>query len=74
MVFFFAKVKLFPLQFVTNGKCYLQFFAHYRDCAEMILKFHKVAKNAQLKVTFEKYMRPDLSGVAAIKHLDRLPL
>lgn len=45
-----------------------------RDCAEMILKFHKVAKNAQLKVTFEKYMRPDLSGVAAIKPLDRLPL
>ncbi|KAL9412531.1 hypothetical protein AB3S75_046040 [Citrus x aurantiifolia] len=45
-----------------------------RDCAEMILKFHKVAKNAQLKVTFEKFMRPDLSGVAAIKPLDRLPL
>ncbi|ONI11858.1 hypothetical protein PRUPE_4G130400 [Prunus persica] len=53
--------------------------AHYdvsqiRDCAEMILKVQKVARVGRLKVTYEKYMRPDLSGVAAIKPLERLPL
>lgn len=41
-------------------------FADYRDCADMILKFHKTAKKVQLKVPFEKYMRPDLSSVATI--------
>ncbi|XP_008226154.1 PREDICTED: putative cyclin-B3-1 [Prunus mume] len=45
-----------------------------RDCAEMILKVQKVARVGRLKVTYEKYMRPDLSGVAAIKPLERLPL
>lgn len=40
----------------------------------MILKFHKDAKKGHLKVTYEKYMRPALSCVAAIKPLDRLPL
>ncbi|KAL6283130.1 hypothetical protein ACE6H2_014059 [Prunus campanulata] len=44
------------------------------DCAEMILKVQKVARVGWLKVTYEKYMRPDLSGVAAIKPLERLPL
>ncbi|KAI5332553.1 hypothetical protein L3X38_022682 [Prunus dulcis] len=45
-----------------------------RDSAEMILKVQKVARVGRLKVTYEKYMRPDLSGVAAIKPLERLPL
>lgn len=40
----------------------------------MILKVQKVARVGRLKVTYEKYMRPDLSGVAAIKPLERLPL
>ncbi|CBI24160.3 unnamed protein product, partial [Vitis vinifera] len=44
-----------------------------RDCAEMILKFQKAARTGQLKVTYEKYMRPDQSGVAAITPLNRLP-
>ncbi|KAK3220953.1 hypothetical protein Dsin_014923 [Dipteronia sinensis] len=44
-----------------------------RDCAEMILRFHKAAKKGKLKVTYEKYTKPDLSGVAAIKPLDSLP-
>ncbi|BBH01430.1 cyclin b3 [Prunus dulcis] len=44
------------------------------DSAEMILKVQKVARVGRLKVTYEKYMRPDLSGVAAIKPLERLPL
>ncbi|XP_011014858.1 PREDICTED: putative cyclin-B3-1 isoform X2 [Populus euphratica] len=53
--------------------------AHYqvsqiRDCAEMILRFQKAARTSQLRVTYEKYMRPDLSGVAAIKPLSELPL
>ncbi|XP_024021097.1 putative cyclin-B3-1 isoform X2 [Morus notabilis] len=45
-----------------------------RDCAEMILRFQRAARAGQLKVTYDKYMSPDLSGVAAIKPLDRLPL
>ncbi|KAJ6432341.1 hypothetical protein OIU84_019560 [Salix udensis] len=53
--------------------------AHYqvsqiRDCAEMILRIQKAARTSQLRVTYEKYMRPDLSGVAAIKPLNELPL
>ncbi|KAK0598010.1 hypothetical protein LWI29_030743 [Acer saccharum] len=43
------------------------------DCAEMILRFHKAAGKGKLKVTYEKYTKPDLSGVAAIKSLDSLP-
>ncbi|XP_028799720.1 putative cyclin-B3-1 isoform X2 [Neltuma alba] len=45
-----------------------------RDCAEMILKFHKSARTGKLMVTYEKYSRPELSGVAALKPLDSLPL
>lgn len=44
-----------------------------RDCAEMVLEFHKAAKTAMLKVTFEKYTRLDCGGVANIKPLSRLP-
>ncbi|KAK4836814.1 hypothetical protein QYF36_000402 [Acer negundo] len=44
-----------------------------RDCAEMILRFHKAAGKGKLKVTYEKYTKPDLSSVAAIKPLDSLP-
>lgn len=40
----------------------------------MILRFHKAAGTGQLRVTYEKYMRSDLTGAAAIKPLDRLPL
>ncbi|KAL5813310.1 hypothetical protein ACOSQ3_028260 [Xanthoceras sorbifolium] len=47
--------------------------SHIRDCAEMILRFQKAAKRGKLKVTYEKYTKPDLSGVAAIKPLDSLP-
>ncbi|XP_073111275.1 putative cyclin-B3-1 [Elaeis guineensis] len=43
--------------------------SQFRDCAEMILRFQKSARSGQLKVTYEKYMRSDLSGVAAIKPL-----
>ncbi|XP_024159245.1 putative cyclin-B3-1 isoform X1 [Rosa chinensis] len=45
-----------------------------RDCAEMILRFQKAAGVGKLKVTYEKYMRTDLSRVAAIEPLERLPL
>ncbi|KAL8469362.1 hypothetical protein ACS0TY_032257 [Phlomoides rotata] len=45
-----------------------------RGCAEMILKFHKAAKTSLLKVTCEKYANPELSRVATIKPLDRLPV
>jgi hypothetical protein len=45
-----------------------------RDCGEMILRFHKAAGTERLRVTYEKYTRPDLSCVAAITALDRLPL
>ncbi|KAI9160579.1 hypothetical protein LWI28_009625 [Acer negundo] len=44
-----------------------------RDYAEMILRFHKAAGKGKLKVTYEKYTKPDLSSVAAIKPLDSLP-
>ena len=40
----------------------------------MTLGFHKVAGKGRLRISYEKYMRPDLSGAAAIKPLDRLPL
>ncbi|PON33943.1 Cyclin [Parasponia andersonii] len=45
-----------------------------RECAEMMLRFQKAARVGQLQVTYEKYMRPDMSGVAAIKTLDKLPI
>ncbi|XP_057949034.1 putative cyclin-B3-1 isoform X2 [Malania oleifera] len=43
-----------------------------RNCAKMILRFHKVARAGLLKVIYEKYLRPELSGVAGIKPLDSL--
>ncbi|XP_027356813.1 putative cyclin-B3-1 [Abrus precatorius] len=45
-----------------------------RNCADMILKFHKAAAVGKLKVTFEKYSRQEFNGIAAVKPLDRLPL
>ncbi|KAJ0043821.1 hypothetical protein Pint_18095 [Pistacia integerrima] len=77
------QIRHISLKFVSCNHCYLmvnytylyfQLFAHRRDCAEVILKFHKDAKKGQLKVTYEKYMKPRLSCVAGIKPLDRLPL
>ncbi|XP_002311288.4 putative cyclin-B3-1 [Populus trichocarpa] len=67
------------LQMVPAWTPLLARHAHYqvsqmRDCAEMILRFQKAARTSQLRVTYEKYMRPDLSGVAAIKPLSELPL
>nr|XP_027100980.1 putative cyclin-B3-1 [Coffea arabica]XP_027100981.1 putative cyclin-B3-1 [Coffea arabica]XP_027127476.1 putative cyclin-B3-1 [Coffea arabica]XP_027127477.1 putative cyclin-B3-1 [Coffea arabica] len=44
-----------------------------RSCAEMILKFHKAAKTAMLKVTYEKYMRFEFGRVAAINPVEVLP-
>jgi G2/mitotic-specific cyclin-B, other len=44
-----------------------------RDCADMILKFHKAAGKGKLRVAYEKYSRKELGGVAAVKPLDRLP-
>ncbi|KAM3684034.1 hypothetical protein ACB098_11G012500 [Castanea mollissima] len=52
--------------------CYEE--SQLRDYAKMILGFHKAAGKGQLRVSYEKYMRPDLSVAAAIKPLDRLPL
>lgn len=48
-------------------------FEFCRGCAEMILKFHKAAKTSLLRVTHEKYANVDLSRVATIKPVDRLP-
>lgn len=45
----------------------------YRGCAEKIFKFHKAAGSGKFMVTYEKYSRPELSRVAAVKPLDRLP-
>ncbi|KAF5728174.1 putative cyclin-B3-1 [Tripterygium wilfordii] len=45
-----------------------------RTCAEMILKFQKAARTGKLNVTYEKYLRPELSNAATIKPLNRLPL
>nr|XP_011468840.1 PREDICTED: putative cyclin-B3-1 isoform X3 [Fragaria vesca subsp. vesca] len=45
-----------------------------RDCAEMILRFQKAAGIGKLKVTYEKYMRSNLSRVASLEPLERLPL
>ncbi|XP_059441347.1 putative cyclin-B3-1 isoform X2 [Corylus avellana] len=45
-----------------------------RDCAEMILRFHKTAGTGHLRLTYQKYMMPVLSGIAAVTALDRLPL
>lgn len=40
----------------------------------MILRFHRAAGTEHLRVTYEKYTRPDLSCVAEITALDRLPI
>ncbi|KAJ8542735.1 hypothetical protein K7X08_005258 [Anisodus acutangulus] len=44
-----------------------------RHCAEMILRFHKAATTALLKVTHEKYMCSSNSKVASIRPLESLP-
>ncbi|KAG4133329.1 hypothetical protein ERO13_D08G090000v2 [Gossypium hirsutum] len=44
-----------------------------RECAEMILRFQRAASSGQLKVTFEKYASHELSQVAMITPLGRLP-
>ncbi|XP_059284562.1 putative cyclin-B3-1 isoform X2 [Lycium ferocissimum] len=44
-----------------------------RHCAEMILRFHKAATTALLKVTHEKYMCSSNSSVASIRPLESLP-
>lgn len=44
-----------------------------RDCADMMLKFHKAAGKGKLTVAYEKYSRKELSAVAGVKPLDRLP-
>ncbi|KAL6965562.1 hypothetical protein U1Q18_036614 [Sarracenia purpurea var. burkii] len=44
-----------------------------RDCAEMVLKIHKAAETAVLRVTLEKYSRDDYGGVASIKPCNSLP-
>ncbi|KAJ4976473.1 hypothetical protein NE237_001579 [Protea cynaroides] len=52
--------------------CYEE--SQLRDCADMILRFQKVAGRGPLRVTHEKYMHHDRSCAAAIKAMDRLPL
>ncbi|CAJ1978383.1 unnamed protein product [Sphenostylis stenocarpa] len=46
----------------------------HRDCAEMILKFHKTAGVGKLTVAYDKYSRQELGRVAAIKPLEVLPV
>ncbi|XP_018433479.1 putative cyclin-B3-1 isoform X2 [Raphanus sativus] len=45
-----------------------------KDCSDMILRFHKAAKTGKLRVTYDKYMKPERSNVAVLKPLDKLPL
>ncbi|KAK9110005.1 hypothetical protein Sjap_018065 [Stephania japonica] len=52
--------------------------AHYeesqlRACANMILKFQKVASTGPLMVTYEKYAHPEHSRVAEITPIEKLP-
>ncbi|XP_039685593.1 putative cyclin-B3-1 isoform X2 [Medicago truncatula] len=66
------------LQITPSWTPLLQKHARYevsqiRDCADMILKFHKAAGKGKLTVAYEKYSRKELGGVAAVKPLDRLP-
>ncbi|KAK9155167.1 hypothetical protein Sjap_002647 [Stephania japonica] len=44
-----------------------------RDCANMILKFQKVASTGPLMVTYEKYAHPEHSRVAEITSIEKLP-
>ncbi|CAH8381312.1 unnamed protein product [Eruca vesicaria subsp. sativa] len=45
-----------------------------KDCSDLILGFHKAAKTGKLRVTYDKYMKPERSNVAVLKPLDKLPL
>ncbi|KZV32909.1 hypothetical protein F511_01420 [Dorcoceras hygrometricum] len=44
-----------------------------RECAEMILKFHKSSKTNLLKVTYDKYGKLGYGRAANLKPLDMLP-
>ncbi|KAH6836662.1 Aldolase-type TIM barrel family protein [Perilla frutescens var. hirtella] len=77
-----ARYEESEIRFVLLDIAYTGNFASYifskdiefsRSCAEMILKFHKAAKTSLLRVTCEKYANVDLSRVATIKPLERLP-
>ncbi|KAK4747545.1 hypothetical protein SAY87_014131 [Trapa incisa] len=57
-----------PLMAITDRG-----FTYSRDCAEMILGFHKSAGKGQLKVTHEKYAGSNLSSAAMILPLETLP-
>ncbi|CAI8606966.1 unnamed protein product [Vicia faba] len=66
------------LQITPSWTQLLQKHARYevsqiRDCADMMLKFHKTAGKGKLTVAYEKYSRKELSAVAGVKPLDRLP-
>ncbi|CAK8561315.1 unnamed protein product [Lathyrus sativus] len=66
------------LQITPSWTPLLQKHARYdvsqiRDCADMMLKFHKAAGKGKLTVAYEKYSRKELSAVAGVKPLDRLP-
>lgn len=56
---------------LEKHSCYRE--SQIRSSAEMILKFHKAAKTAMLRVTYEKYMRLEFSRVAAINPVEMLP-
>ncbi|XP_047329930.1 cyclin-A2-1-like [Impatiens glandulifera] len=45
-----------------------------RDCARMILKFHKAIETSALQVTYEKYKTSCKNAVANIKPLNKLPI
>ncbi|XP_074296211.1 putative cyclin-B3-1 isoform X3 [Silene latifolia] len=56
----------------------LEKHAHYskiqiRECAQKILSIHKDASSCLLKVTYDKYKRPEFNGVTSIKPLVCLP-
>ncbi|XP_058747291.1 putative cyclin-B3-1 isoform X3 [Vicia villosa] len=66
------------LQITPSWTPLLQKHARYdvsqmRDCADMMLKFHKTAGKGKLTVAYEKYSREELSAVSGVKPLDRLP-
>ncbi|OIW21115.1 hypothetical protein TanjilG_29771 [Lupinus angustifolius] len=72
------KLILRKLKFRLNTPTPYVFMVRFLKAAQsdkkMILKFHKAAGLGKLAVTHEKYSRPELSGVAAVKPLDKLPL
>lgn len=66
------------LQMTPSWSPLLCIYSHHkesqlRDCAEMVLKFQKSAKTSRLKVTYEKYSKPEHNQVANIKPLNKLP-